>query len=346
MESQEVSKEISFKEIFASIKPAKNIAKLVSVGLGLILLTWLLTQIEAAATVEIIRSVPLSLVLLGFLCYTVSFYLRAARFELLLPREHTAKQLFPIVLVHYAALNIIPARMGEISYVYLLKKIHGVPIGGSVSSLILARVFDQIAISSLFLLSAGLVNISAPWLRTLSLLIGGLLISMFLLLVCLLIYKARWAAWITTVLTRWQWHRAALVQKGLQEMENIVAALDKIRLKEHGVKLLGVSVLIWLSIFGVNYSLLHAFQVNLTFAAVMLSSTFAILLTLLPFQVLNGIGIRETTWVFIVTALDVPRDTAIVAAFGTHIVAVLYLALFALYGFWKLSWGMKKREAD
>ena len=344
MESQEVSKEISLKEIFAHLIPAKNITKLVSLGFGIILISWLLAQLDLSATVEIIRNVPLSLVMLGFLCYALSFYLRAARFRLLLPPDQPGDQLFPIVLVHYTALNIIPARIGEISYVYLMKKIHGVSMGCSVSSLILARVFDQIAISSLFLISAGMVNISSQWLRTLSLIIGGFLISMFLMLMVLLIYKAQCASFITKLLVRFQWNRYALVKKGIQEMENIVTALDKIRIKENSVKILGISVLIWLSIFGVNYSLLHAFNVNLTFAAVMLSSTFSILLTLLPFQLLSGMGIRETAWMFIVSALGVPRNTAIVAAFGIHIVAVVYLVMFALYGFGKLSLVMKKRE--
>lgn len=343
---QEASKTYSFKELFTHIKPAMNLTKLLSLGFGVILITWLLSQLEWEATLEILREVPLSLLVIGFLCYGISFYLRALRFRVLLPQDKPVHHLFPIVLVHYTALNIIPARLGELSYVYLLKKVNNVSTGYSVSSLIIARVFDQIALSLLFLLSTLFVDLPSQWLKTLSFTVGAFLITVFAILIIILAYKERCVDWLKKLTIRLNWNRYTIVQHTMRALDEIVIAFRNIQVKQCMEKLIGLSILIWLSIFSVNYSLLKAFHVPLSYMGIMLASTFLILLTVLPIQMLSGIGIRETTWVFIAIRLEVARNTAIVSGIGTRIVATMYVAMFALYGLWKLRNALKNIQNE
>ena len=335
----------SIKDVFATLSVRKYLGKLISLGMGIVLMSWLLSQIDVPATITILRDVPLSMLGLGAGCYIFSFAVRALRFKLLLSPDQQRSNLFPIVLVHYTALTIIPARLGELSYVYLLKKFNNVPTGHSLSSLLLARVFDQIAISTLFLGASLFVNLSSPWLKTASLVIGIGLIVTVLMLTALLAYKEFCVAGLARMVHRFKLDRYLLTNRIMHELDNIVAALQGIHLKKHLGSIFGLSLMIWLAIFGVNYALLQSFDVNLTYIEVALASTFMILLGLIPFQLLGGVGVRQTAWTFIALALGVSKNSAIVSAFGTHIVSVLYLFVFGLYGLWRI-WRLQsvKRE--
>jgi uncharacterized membrane protein YbhN (UPF0104 family) len=201
----------------------------------------------------------------------------------------------------------------------------------------MARVFDQIALALLFLSSAFFVKLPAGWLRTLRLGVGGFLIVTVALLLVLLILKERFVGLLTAIICHFHWDRYRLIQRVLRLLDDVVAAFQYIQIKRRFVQLMGLSLVIWLGIFSVNFILLQAFHVPLSYIEVVLASTFIILLGIIPLQVLNGFGIHETTWVFIAVTLGVAKQTAIVAAFGTHIVSTLYLFGFGLYGLWRLK---------
>jgi uncharacterized protein (TIRG00374 family) len=245
--------------------------------------------------------------------------------------------LFPIVLVHYTALNIIPARLGELSYVYLLKKVNNVSTGYSVSSLIMARVFDQTAISLLFLFSALFANLPSQWLKTLSLAVGGFLIVICVVVIVILAFKELCVNWLKKLMRRLKWDEYKIVQLIIRTIDEIVIAFKGIQVKKNVGKIFGLSLLIWLSIFSVNYTLLKAFDVPLSYVEIVLASTFIIMLTVLPFQLLNGLGIHETTWTFIALTLGVPKNVAIVSAFGTHILSIVFLLIFGIFGVWRIT---------
>ncbi len=334
---QELSKPFSFKELFTHVKPTKQITKLLSLGFGIILISWLLSQIDISSASDIIRGVPVPLLIIGFFCYVAGFYLRAQRFRLLLPPDKSIKHLFPIVLVHYTALNIIPARLGEFSYVYLLKQVNNISTGCSLSSLIMARVFDQIVISLLFLISSFFVDFSSQWLKTLKFCVGGFLIAIFVMLMFILAYKERCVQLLEKGLIRLKLHSYKITQRVMQILKETVMAFKNIEVKGNAIKILLLSGLIWMSIFTLNFCLLLAFEVKLSYIEVVLASSFIISLSVIPFQALSGLGIHEATWTFVAVALGVPKNIAIVSAFGTHILSTIYLFLFGLYGLWKMS---------
>jgi len=130
----------------------------------------------------------------------------------------------------------------------------------------------------------------------------------------------------------------------MHEIEEVVVALKGIQVKKSAAKVFGMSVLIWMSIWGSNYSLLRAFQVDFTYMEVILCSTCIILLRVLPLQVVSGLGIHETTWVFIALALGIPKNIAITAAFGSHLLSIIYLVIFGVYGILRLQYFINKKD--
>lgn len=319
----------------AATNPPRIITRLlhlVPVAVGLALMFWLLAQVNLAEAMRILKQLPPSLLLLGIGTYFAGFLLRAIRMRLLLPRDQPIRHLVPIVLVHYAALNIIPARLGELSSIILLKQVNQISTGRSISTLLAARVFDHLTISLLFLISTAFLDFSSSWLNMLKFAVSAALIASCLLLGLLLAYNARYVQWFDMLVRLLRLERFHLTQHIMRELADVVNALTALRVT---VNLLGVSAVscgIWVCIFASNYFLFHAFQVWLSYQEVLFTSTCIIMMRLLPLQLISGFGIHETTWVFLAEALGVPRHTAITAAFGSHLVATVYLLCFGAYG--------------
>ena len=153
-----------------------------------VLVWFLLSQVEVKTIVTTFKDVPLHLVLIGFFFYAFSYLFRAMRFKVLLHNEIGLKTLLNIVAVHTMLTNLLPFRSGELSYFYLLKKKGGIDSYMSgVPSLILARVFDLVAISFLFLVSFSGISTLPSELRVLGVILLSL-VSCLILLFCFLIW--------------------------------------------------------------------------------------------------------------------------------------------------------------
>lgn len=130
----------------------KPLAKVAAVIITVILVAILLSQISIGDVAKTLISIDPIYIIIGFILYLGSYFFRALRFHILLNSKVSIKDLFSIVCVHNMANNILPARTGEVSYVYLSKKLHNISVGEGVASLMVARVFDFTTISFLILL--------------------------------------------------------------------------------------------------------------------------------------------------------------------------------------------------
>lgn len=97
-------------------------------------------------------TLPLMLAMLfGF------YWLKAMRWSWLLSpvKPLTTQQLFPPLLIGFAANNILPAHLGEFVRVFVVKRQYGISATTVLSTVVLERIFDVIAILALF--SVGLM---------------------------------------------------------------------------------------------------------------------------------------------------------------------------------------------
>lgn len=341
IEPREIKEHVFFKNIQATIWPVSNLRKWLSLGFGILLIVWLSAQVDLSSAVDIFREISIPNLVIGFVLYLVSFYLRAARFKILLPADIPLRELFPIVLVHYTALNIIPARLGELSYVYLLNKHNHVSTGTSVSSLLLARVFDLLALTAIFFTTLNFLPLPAPWLRTISIIAAGFLLAAIGVLFLILMYKEKCLRWFQAAIEKMRWDRYKLIQSISKESENVVRSFRHIESWMQAGKAFAVSLGIWLSILGINYVVLQAFGAGLSYIKVVVGGTLIILLTIIPVDLFSGFGVRSMSWKVLFEALGASRDVAIVSAFGSKVVTTFYLFLLGAYGLWKVS---KKHE--
>lgn len=131
-------------------------------ALGLGLLAWLLAHTPFAQVAEAFERPDWLTWLLTLTGLLVSYVLRAARLQVVLNLEghHKAPHRWlgvrtdalRVILMHNAAINLLPMRAGELSFPWLASRELGMPVARAVACLLWMRVQDVITLAVLGLL--------------------------------------------------------------------------------------------------------------------------------------------------------------------------------------------------
>jgi uncharacterized protein (TIRG00374 family) len=311
--------------------------KYIALMLTIILVFLLFTKVSIKDVISTLAHISPVYLLAGFVLYAGSYVFRAWRFYLLLNKEVPIQDLFHIECVHNMMNNLLPARTGELSYVYLIKKVNRRTTGEGLATLMVARIFDFIVISALFILSL-FINRNSPSGLMKYLWIGVIFLIMMIILIALLIFSGEWAIRQIKIFFR-VLHIGTtsigqfIVQKGEETMV-CISCISKD--KSTTFKVLGfvfiLSIGIWITIYSMAFFLMYAMGFNLTFSIVLLGSTFAILSTVLPIQGIGGFGTTESAWVIGFILLGVSSSDAINSGFGYHIIVLVFTILIGITG--------------
>jgi uncharacterized protein (TIRG00374 family) len=236
--------------------------------------------------------------------------------------------------VHNLVNNILPARTGELSYIYLLNKFHNKKTGEGIATLFVARVFDFIVISLLFFISALMIQdlpeiiMKAVWVITF------LMVVIVIFLIILLYFGDSFLNLAKRFFGRFNLEKKYFADYLLRKGEEAVESFDEIRTngKVTAIEVIIISFGIWLSLYSVNYDLITAMDINLCFFIVLLGSTFALFTTILPIQGIGGFGTIEGGWAIGFIAVGLTKEVAISSGFVVHIVILVYFLILGLLG--------------
>ncbi len=300
-----------------------------------VLIAILISQIKVGDILTAITSASPRWILLGFALYALSYFLRALRFNILLNGKVDIRGLFAIVSVHNMMNNLLPARTGELSYIYLLKKTKGVQSGEGIATLMAARTLDLIAVSMIFLISIFFIEGFAT---SRMILAPIALILLAILILFLSIYYGKKTASLI---------RAQTLRIGISESRPIAFLLTKIDEAAKSFRainsnklifqVLVVTILVWILQFSVVYTLIVGMGISLNLLEVVVGTTFAMLTVILPISSLAGFGTAEGAWTIAVMSMGISKEVAIISGFGFHILILIFALILGGYGLWKVK---------
>ncbi len=122
-------------------------------------LAWALWGIDPALMQVSLTGMKLWLMPGVLLGYTATHVLRSFRLQALLSQHVGFGSLFSINAVGFLAINVVPLRLGEFVRPYLLLEKHQVPFGGSLAAVFLERLCDVVALATMLLLVAFVVDL-------------------------------------------------------------------------------------------------------------------------------------------------------------------------------------------
>lgn len=123
------------------------------VGLLLNLVSGEHGDVSIATIVDAAKSAIMFYIAIYLVCQLFQTFFRAARAKILLKSAGTEVKLTPMILVTFvrgAFVDMLPARIGELSYVALLKRGCGIAVADGLSSLSISVLFDFIGLLLVF----------------------------------------------------------------------------------------------------------------------------------------------------------------------------------------------------
>ncbi len=307
---------------------------------------WLFSHISAREVAEMIRAADpprLGLfVALSLLLQTT----RTLRYRVVLASADQPTgffRLFPVVLVRGFCVDLLPARTGELVYIYLLKSRLGVELGAATASFALAFLFDLLALAPLLagalaLAGAGFTASPAALLTA-----GGALLAATALLIGLLPWGLR-AGFGIAARAPERWRR--LRTRARRFLASTHRSVVRARARGAYAPLFGLSVAVRLLKYAALYTLLLALLLprgytteRLPFPKVFLGLTASEMAASLPISGLAGFGAYEGAWAWVFERLGLPGDLAKQTGVSHHLLTQLWgygLGLAALFALWAI----------
>jgi len=305
--NEQASKKISVKQIifvFFSIS--------VTVGV----FGYLFKNIEVKDVVDIIKAAsPLGIVLFVIFSFAQSFF-RTWRYKVVLQVsgfQPSNIALYLVTFVRNLFSDMLPARLGTLSYIFMVNTRLGIPFASATSSFALAFLFDIIAITPLLIVAVFLLGSDLGGSPLVYGAAGaGLLIAVFALLFALP-FLGRLTAGIIRKLFK---HKLFIALAN--RAEETAAELDKARHAGIYGRMLGLSLMVRICKYGSMYWLMYAL--------------------LLP----EGYGINELQVSKVFIGLFIPEVAASLPVSGIGGFGVYELAMSSTFEFWGFDANLAK----
>lgn len=298
------------------------------------LLVLLLSRTSFGDIAATLKSIRLDYLGIGFLLYMMSYLFRTMRFTILLNKKINFREMFKVECLHNAANNIMPARTGELSYVYLIKKWYNVPLNDGTASLIVARVMDYITISLLFFIALGIerfpgINIWIIWA------ILAFLGLLFILLLLMVFYK-NFINLPGSIFNKIGLVNNRAAKYLLEKSNSLITGLQSMGSHHTMFGSFLVSMAIWVIIALMYWVLGKGMNLSLNFTEMIVATTFFELATVLPVSGLGGFGTSESGWVIGLVIMGISLKSSINMGFSLHIITLVFSIIMGLVSIKKL----------
>ncbi len=296
------------------------IGRVVSVVLGVAITAAVIWYLLTPEVLREFRTVAANanwpLLALATALTTIVQWLRAWRFAIMTNRNFALPGL-PLVRIAFQ-LNFLnyalPFRLGELGYPVMMRRAYGQPVAGALGVLLLARIFDLLTVSAIFLFLAAALGLG----KTAA---GGIALATLAAAVALapvgLVFGAA---------------AARPLLKNLPADGRLASAIapSLTALGAHRAQLaaIGLSFTIWLVFGGIAALAASAVTDDVPAAAAMLGAAAGNVAFALPVNGIGGLGASQAAWALAVSHAGVPWSDAVVSALALYAVTLGGALLF------------------
>lgn len=285
---------------------------------------------------SVVQSANYWWVLPGVAVYFVAVWARAWRWHYLLRpiKDIPTQTVFPITTIGYMGNNIYPARAGEVLRAVILKRKEAVSISASLATIVVERIFDGVVMLGFVFVNlpelakltanSGFVgNIQQVAILGTAVFLGAL--GIFLLAAMFPAKSLRAGGWFVDRLLpeRSRPGATALMHRFLDGLASLRSPLNILMV-------FITSIIIWLLETGKYWFVMHAFDFQVSFFALMLMNGIVNLATTIP-SAPGYIGTFDAPGIAVLTAYGVPQAIAAGYTLVLHVALWLPITLLGAY---------------
>jgi uncharacterized protein (TIRG00374 family) len=305
---------------------------ILSISITIIIIFVLFTQISLGDLYTLLKSIDPLWAILGSAGYLLAILFRALRYRgLIHSKEIPLSELFRVSVFYNLSLMVLPSKLGELSYPYLLNRISGMNMTEGLASLIASRIYDFFTLLMVFLFASigfqRFFRINFLLVILLACVLTGLILLVFFYMDNLLrLFSAvlgRISNWTGPKHRKpFQWS-----QTKINEMAEDFCAIQA---KRTYLSVTLTSLISWIMVFWMFYAFLRGFGIDISFLKVVFGSTVAVIANALPISGLGNWGLLEAGWAAGFMIVGLSKGKAIATGFGVHI---MIFAISVVIGF-------------
>jgi uncharacterized membrane protein YbhN (UPF0104 family) len=321
---------------------------LISAAISAVLLWLLLRQVQTEEVAQTLARIYLPALLLYVSFALIAAWLRAWRYKMLLrPLPIGWGNILLVTFIRNSLIDLLPARVGSLSFIYVLNRRLGFPFEAATSTFVAAFILDFLTISPFLVAAILAVGVGANAVSNVALLVSALLFFLGILAVF----------WKIVPVVRFigRAFRRLLRAFGLQgrriarlfeeKFELTIASLAAIRKERQPGPIFALSLFIrlakYLSVFSLYCALLrsHGFAPSdLSFWRFILGLSGAELTSALPVKGLAGFGTWESAWVLTFNLMGFDTRLAVLSGLGVHLLTNLFEYFLGIVSILVLAW--------
>ena len=326
---------------------------LISIAISVALMFFLFRYINYETLKDLFLNLYYPAIFVYFALLASGIAFRTWRYKLMLPGVSIGFfGLAGVTIIRNLFVDFLPARIGELSFIWVLNKRYKVSVELGGSAFIGAFVYDLIALFPLLVIAIGLSPLRAQetgkWLMV-------LFTGAFIFMSVAVIFSKRVLPRIISILMhpkiitlarRYKFVKI-LYEKGIQILQQLVLLGEqgiggKLFLLSLGVRLSKYISLFFL-FFAVVRSMGFTFQ-ELNPFTIFSGTAFTEVSSLLPIQGLAGLGTWEATWAAVFTFFGFSEKTAILSGIGVHWITQITEYSLGILSLIVLFWPTSKKE--
>jgi len=307
---------------------------LLSLALSVVLIALLVRQVDPRILMRTLTGLSVPGLLLFAAISLAAAGLRAVRYRWLLgPVPIGAGAMLGTTLIRNALDDLLPARVGSLSYIVVLNKGLGLSFESAASSFVVALVFDFLTVAPFVagaVLVIGVRSAGIPAGLLLALAAAYFLIMLIAAwkMIPLLEFGVRLYGRVLVLL---RWSARPWAARSVDKLRLTVASLQTIRARRIAGRIFALSLLIrigkYLSLYALLLSLLHGAGVGaarMSLAVMILGVTGAEMTSALPIKGLADFGTWESAWTLTFKLLGIDVGLAVATGLGVHLIANLW----------------------
>ena len=303
--------------------------------LAIALLAWFLRDANFADVWRHVRTARISLLLLALGFVAATFWIRAFRWQqLLAPIGPTRfRTVFRAGVIGFAALSVLPARVGDLLRPYLVARQDGLTFTSAFATIVMERVLDLIAVLTLMAVYVWGFADTSTWNPSLlapveiAAAVGGVIAVALLVVMWVLASHPERIGTIVHSTDRVLPHRVA---RKLGELARTFSSGFAVAREPRGFLIaLLWSFPLWLAIAGETWAVTRAFGIDLPYTGTFLLQLFLVGGVAVPTP--GGVGSYHEAYRWGVTSFfGAPNDQAVAAAIVVHAIAFMPVVLLGL----------------
>lgn len=317
-----------------AVTKSRSVYVAVSALLSVLLIAFLLSRVKTSDIAQTLRQVYVPALLVYIGVSLLATWLRAWRYKRLLqPHSISWPNMFLVTFIRNSVEDLLPARIGSLSYIYVLNKRLGFSFEAATSSFVAAFVLDFLTVSPFLVLAFafagfGLAGIStSAWLT-----LAGLYFLVMILLLWKIVPVGRFLVSVYgSLLKAFKAGRNEKARLSVVKLNRTIDCLEVIRSPKIIVPMFVVSLFIrlgkYVSLFALLYALLrsHGFGLNdLSFWNTILGLTGAEMTSALPVKGIADFGTWESAWVLVFQWMAFDTRLALLSGIGIHLITNLW----------------------